>query len=47
MFVNRILEGTKAYWLICLETKKIIKSSDVVFLKDKTHLEDGPSGRVE
>jgi hypothetical protein len=40
-------EGTKAYRLICLETKKIIKSSDMVFFKDKTHLEDCPSGRVE
>jgi len=40
-------EGTKAYRLICLETKKIIKSPDVVFFENKMHLEDCPSGRVE
>jgi hypothetical protein len=40
-------EGTKAYRLICLETKKIIKSPDVVFFEDKTHLEDCPSGSVD
>ena len=40
-------EGTKAYRLICLETKKIIKSPDVVFFKDKTHLEDCPSGSID
>ena len=28
-------EGTKAYQLICLETKKIIKSLDVVFFEKK------------
>ena len=28
-------EGTKAYRYICLETKKIIKSPDVVFFKTK------------
>ena len=40
-------EGTKAYRLICLETKKIIKSPDVVFFEDKTHLEDCPSGSID
>src|ERR1700737_5511716 len=40
-------EGTKAYRLICLETKKIIKSPDVVFVEDKTHLEDCPSGSID
>jgi hypothetical protein len=40
-------EGTKAYRLICLETKKIIKSLDVVFFEDKTHLEDCPSGSID
>ena len=36
-------EGIKAYRLICLETKKIIKNPDVMYFKDKTHLEDYPS----
>ena len=40
-------EGTKAYRLICLETKEIIKSPDVVFFEDKTHLEDCPSGSID
>ena len=31
----------------CERMKKIIKSPDVVFLDDKTHLEDCPSGRVD
>ena len=39
-------KGTKAYWLICLEKKKIIKKPDVVFFEDKSHLEDCPSGRI-
>jgi hypothetical protein len=38
-------EGTKAYRLICLETKKIIKSPDVTFFEDKKALEECPSGR--
>lgn len=38
-------EGTKAYRIFCLETKKIIKS--VVFFEDKMHFEDCPSGRVD
>ena len=40
-------EGPKAYQSICLKMKKIIKSLDMVFFEDKTHLEDCPSGRVE
>ena len=40
-------KGTKVYRLICLETKKIIKNQDVVFFKDKMHLEDCPRGRVD
>jgi hypothetical protein len=44
-------EGTKAYRLMCLETKKIIKSRDVVFVEDSTSvghgLEMGPSGSSE
>ena len=40
-------EDTKAYRLTCLEIKKIIKNMNAVFLKDKTHLEDSPSGRVD
>ena len=42
-------EGTKAYRLMCLETMKIIKSEDVVFMEDsgsmKNDLEMCPSGR--
>ena len=30
-----------------METKKIIKSLDVVFFEDKMHLENCPSGRIE
>ena len=30
-----------------METKKIIKSPDVLFFEDKTHLEDYPSGRID
>ncbi len=44
-------EGTKAYRLMCLQTKKIIKSRDVVFMEDSTSvgndLEIRPSGRNE
>ena len=40
-------EGTKAYGLICLETKKIIKSSDMVFFEDKSYLEDCPTGNID
>jgi hypothetical protein len=29
----RYCEGTKAYRLMCVETKRIIKSRDVVFLE--------------
>ncbi len=32
-------EGTKAYRLMCLETKKIIKSRDVVFLEGTEEVE--------
>ena len=39
-------ECMKAYRLIFLEMKKIIKRPDVVFSKDKTHLEDCPNGRT-
>ena len=42
-------EGTKAYRLMCLETMKIVKSEDVVFMEDsgstKKDLEMRPSGR--
>ena len=41
-------EGTKAYRLMSLETKKIIRSRDVAFYEESTvmlHLEDGRSGR--
>jgi hypothetical protein len=31
-------EGTKAYRLMCLQTKKIIKCSDVEFLEDSTSM---------
>jgi transposase InsO family protein len=41
-------EGSKAYRLMCLETKKILKSRDVTFMEDKKvdgePLEMGPSG---
>ena len=37
-------EGTKAYRLICVESKKIIKSPDVTFFEDKRALEESPSG---
>ena len=41
-------EGSKAYRLMCLETKKILKSRDVTFVEDKKvdgePLEMGPSG---
>lgn len=40
-------EGPIAYRLICLETKKIIKSRDVEFLEPKSafeHLEECPGG---
>ena len=38
-------EGTKAYRLICLDSKKIIKSPHVTFFEDKKALEECPSGR--
>ena len=38
-------KGTEVYWLICLETKKIVKSLDIVFFEDKTYLEDCSNGR--
>ena len=41
-------EGTKAYRLMCVETGKIIRSRDVVFVEDSTSvghgLEMSPSG---
>ena len=40
-------EGTRAYRLMCLETKKIIKSPDVTFFDDMEDLEKCPSGRNE
>ena len=40
-------EGTRAYRLMCLETKKIIKSPDVTFFEDMEDLEKCPSGRNE
>lgn len=42
-------KGTKAYRLMCIETKKIIKYRDIMFIEDKTSigniLEMHPSGR--
>ena len=43
----RYCEGTRAYRLMCLETKKIIKSPDVTFFEDMEDLEKCPSGRNE
>ena len=43
----RYCKGTKAYRLIWLETKKIIKSPDVMFFEDKMHLEDCSSGSID
>ena len=44
-------EGTKAYRLMCIETRKIIKSRDVVFDEESTSVGDGlemsPSGSSE
>ena len=40
-------EGTRAYGLMCLETKKIIKSLDVTFFEVMKVLEKCPSGRNE
>ena len=41
----KICERRKIYRLIFLETEKIIKSLEIVFCKDKTHMEERPSGR--
>lgn len=42
-------KGTKVYRLMCIETKKIIKYRDIMFIEDKTSigniLEMHPSGR--
>jgi hypothetical protein len=44
-------EGTKAYRLMCVQSKKIIKCKDVEFMEDNTSvgndLEMRPSGRNE
>ena len=43
-------EGTKAYRLMWVKTKKILQSRDVTFCEDSTpqgHLVDGPNGRNE
>jgi hypothetical protein len=44
-------EGTKAYRLMCVQSKKIIKCRDVEFMEDSTSagndLETHPSGRNE
>jgi len=45
-------EGTKAYCLMCVETKRIIKSQDVVFLERTKNIEGvhhnrSPSKQVE
>jgi hypothetical protein len=44
-------EGTKAYRLMCVQSKKIIKCRDVEFMEDSTNvgndLEMRPSGRNE
>jgi hypothetical protein len=44
-------EGTKAYRLMCVQSKKIIKCRDVEFMEDSTSagndLEMHPSGRNE
>jgi hypothetical protein len=37
--------GTRAYKLLCLETKKVIRSRDVVFVEDCEVLKVCPSGR--
>lgn len=37
--------GTRAYRVMCLETKKIIKSRDVTFMEDKDDMEQRPSRR--
>ena len=47
MFAFEYWEGTKAYWFICLETRKIIKTLDVVFFEDITHLKDCANMRVD
>lgn len=36
-------DGTKAYRLICLDAKNIIRSRNVAFFKDKLHLEESPN----
>ena len=40
-------DSTRAYKLMCLETKKIIKSRDVTFFEDMEDSEKCPSGRNE
>ena len=43
-------EGTKAYRLMSVETKKILRSRNVTFVEDSTPQGasmDGPSGRIE
>ena len=51
MHVLGYYEGMKVYKLICLETNKIIKNRNVVFMKDsgsiRNNLEMRPSGRNE
>ena len=51
MFFLGCYEGAKAYRLICLQTIKIIKNKDVIFMEDGTSianaLEIRPSGRNE
>jgi len=37
-------EGTKAYRVMCMDTKKIIKSPDVAFFEDAEHSKERPSG---
>lgn len=34
-------KGTRSYRLMCIETKKIIRSCDVIFVEDTTSIADG------
>ena len=49
MFVFGYCEGTKAYRLLCLQTKRIIKNKNAIFMEEGMSvgnaLEMRPSGR--
>jgi hypothetical protein len=45
--VSNNCEGTKAYRLMCVQSKKIIKCRNVEFMEDSNDLEMHPSGRNE